>query len=243
MKTPLFFIATMLTLVVSCSKYEELQNNRIEPHDLLSDDKYRLLVVEIQYIDGYGPDTEASEKLRQLLTKHLNKPGGIVLQFRAIEGPSKSVYDISDIQAIEKDKRTHYVDGNTVSAYFLFLNGSYAGDSPDRKVLGVAYGSTSMAVFGKTIEEFSGGIGQPSTSKLQTTVMQHEFGHILGLVNTGSRMVHPHEDGSHPHHCDNNSCLMNATAETSAVANLLFSGDVPTLDQNCINDLIANGGK
>ena len=44
-----------------------------------------------------------------------------------------------------------------------------------------------MVIFGKTIHDNSGALGQTSRTKLESTVLDHEFGHILGLVDIGSR--------------------------------------------------------
>lgn len=243
MKTKLFITAALAISLSACSKFDEIRDNRVTPRDFLSDKKYESLVIEIQFVDGYKPSTEAVDNLKKLLEDHLHKPAGIAVQYRVIPSPQRSFYDVADLEKIEKQNRTQLVHGSTVAAYFLFLDGAYAHDAGNSKVLGLAYGSTSMAIFGKTIDEFSGDLGQPAESKLVSTVMQHEFCHILGLVNSGSNMVDAHEDADHIHHCNNTTCLMHFAVETSSVANVLTGGEVPQLDQNCIKDLIANGGR
>jgi predicted Zn-dependent protease len=103
-----------------------------------------------------------------------------------------------------------------------------------------------MVIFEKTIQDLSGNtLSQPSREKLETVVMNHELGHILGLVNIGTNMVTPHQDpdASHGRHCENTSCLMYWGVETGNVAQNLLGTGMPQLDQNCLNDLKANGGK
>ena len=101
-----------------------------------------------------------------------------------------------------------------------------------------------MAIFEKSIKDLTGGFGEPDTDKLETVVVNHEFGHILGLVNVGSAMQVNHQDVEHGKHCDNEDCLMNWTAETGdAISNFLGTSGLPELDANCINDLKANGGR
>lgn len=73
--------------------------------------------------------------------------------------------------------------------------------------------------------------------------MNHEFGHLFGLVNIGTDMVENHEDTEHSKHCDKNNCLMYYASETTEIASFLIGNDIPELDENCKNDLIANGGK
>jgi hypothetical protein len=87
------------------------------------------------------------------------------------------------------------------------------------------------------------GLAQPSRFTLEATVTEHEFGHLLGLVDYGTPMAAAHEDSGHAHHCDNQACLMYYGAETIDIAGSLTGGEVPAPDEHCIADLKANGGK
>ncbi len=52
-----------------------------------------------------------------------------------------------------------------------------------------------------------------------------------------------HQDEPNGRHCDNSNCLMFSNINSSdAVANI-FGNGIPFLDNNCVNDLRANGGK
>jgi hypothetical protein len=44
-------------------------------------------------------------------------------------------------------------------------------------------------------------------------------------------------------HCSNQDCLMYYAAETTDILGFLVTGNIPTLDANCISDIKANGGK
>ena len=127
--------------------------------------------------------------------------------------------------------------------YFFFADADYAGNSGDAKVLGVAYGSSSMAIFEKIVQDYSGGLTQPAVTTLESTVIHHEFAHILGLVNNGTAMQAAHQDEAHGRHCNNKGCLMYYAAETTDIVGLLTGGNVPQLDASCIADLQANGGR
>lgn len=100
-----------------------------------------------------------------------------------------------------------------------------------------------MVVFGKKIHDNSGGLGQASRTKLEATVLEHELGHLLGLVDIGSPMQTNHKDASHGNHCNNTNCLMYYAAETTDILGYLLTGNIPSFDANCIADMKANGGK
>ena len=100
-----------------------------------------------------------------------------------------------------------------------------------------------MSLLGKTIHDNSGGIGQASRTKLESTVLEHEFAHILGLVDAGSNMQTIHKDGTHGSHCNNSDCLMYYTSETTDILGFLITGNIPVLDASCKADITANGGK
>ena len=208
-------------------------------NDLLSAATYNSVKIEIQYMPGFQPDAAAINNLTSFLNSLMNKPGGISIVQTAIAAGGKTVYSLNDIATIEKNNRTAYTSGSQLGVYFLFTDGSY----DDANVLGLAFRNTSMSLLGKTIHDNSGGIGQASRTKLESTVLEHEFGHILGLVNIGSPMQTNHIDGAHGNHCNNSNCLMYYASETTDILGFLITGSIPVLDANCKADLTANGGK
>jgi hypothetical protein len=205
-------------------------------HDLLSADKYTSLSIQIQYMPGYQLDTAAITKVTNYLTAICNKPGGINITQTQIAG-SGDTLNPAKVEAIEKTNRTAYNSGSTLALYFLVSDGYDTSVS----TLGFAYRSTSICLFGKDIFDHSGGYGQMSRVNLETSVLEHELGHILGLVNLGSPMQAAHQDVAHGNHCSNTKCLMYYAIELHV--GLGLSSTVPPLDSNCRNDLNANGGK
>lgn len=247
----LLIILFLASAFVSCkkdSKYKIKKNHKKEvgysSNDLLSNNDYKKLTIEVQYMAGYKPTPTTLSNLTSFLNSRLNKSDGIYIVEKEIPAQNKSSYSLDDIKDIESENRSEFTNKKEIATYFLFLDGEYSGNSGNGKVLGIAYYNTSMVIFEKTIQDLSGGFTQPNQTKLETTVVNHEFGHILGLVNTGAPMQHNHQDVANGSHCDNDNCLMNWVAETGGiVGNLIGSSPIPQLDQNCINDLKANGGK
>lgn len=210
-------------------------------NDLLSSANYSSLQVEIQYAAGYAPPQGSVNYLRSFLNERLNKPGGITVTTTQIDAPGQSAYTLSELRGIEDESRTQFTSGNTLAVYFFFADGNYSENS---NVLGIAHRNTSMVLFQKRIEEISGGVGQVSTQLLTSTVLAHEFAHILGLVNIGTEMQTDHQDDANGAHCNNEECLMYYAVENAGNIDDLFGmSSPPDLDANCLADLAANGGK
>lgn len=207
--------------------------------DLLSAANYTSAKIEIQYMPGFQPDAAAVNNLTSFINSLINKPGSVTVVQTQIAASGKASLTLAEIGQIEKDNRTAYTSGSQLGIYFLYTDGIYE----QANVLGVAYRNTSMSILGKTIHDNSGALGQTSRTKLESTVLEHEFGHILGLVNLGSAMQTNHQDGAHGSHCNNTNCLMYYQSETTDVLGFLLTGSIPTLDANCKADLTANGGK
>jgi hypothetical protein len=221
----------------------ELNNKSVgaSANDLLSLSNYTSLEVELVYAAGHQPPAASVDYLRSFLANRVNKPAGITFFQREIAAPGKSAYSLQELVDIESSNRTLFTDGATIKVYFFFADGGYA---PNNNVLGIAYKNTSMVLFQSRIEELSGGIGQASTSLLTSSVLGHEFGHILGLVNTGSTPQSAHQDTANGKHCDVTDCLMYYAVESTAGLNdLLGLSSPPPLDAQCLADLQANGGK
>jgi predicted Zn-dependent protease len=257
LKSLLLYLLLPATLLVSCSKDKDdpenfnknhslnMQSVGASAHDLLSADKYKKVVLEIQYVQGFEPQSATVNNLKSFMEQRLNKPEGITVKLTPLPASDfgKASYSAEDIYAIEQKYRQEYTTTDAQAIYFFFADSRFSGDNGNSKVLGVAYQNTSMALFEKTIQDLSGGLTQPERSKLESVVMQHELGHILGLVNVGTDMITNHQDAPHDHHCTNTNCLMYWAVETSDVVANLLGGKTPVLDQNCINDLRGNGGK
>lgn len=240
-----------LLLLSSCQKNSSnfQHNNSTYRHDLdvgasardlLSDNLYNSLQIEVQYIDNPAPSQPALALLQAMLTARINKPGGITIQTKKIK-PSSDLFTLDGIKGIEEKNRTVFTIGRNLGVYVLLLNGYYLSDSA---VMGSAYRNTSVVLFGQAVLDHSSNNTEVQ-KVLQATTMEHLFGHLMGLVDEGAPMRVNHRDALHGYHCNNERCLMyyGAIDANFAVTQWASVDSIPGLDSNCINDLRAIGGK
>lgn len=252
-----FYVLFALFVLVSCSKDDD--SNELQPptaanrlstgdsaREFLTEEHFSAIVMEVVYVDGQPPEDAALENLKQFINQRCYKSSGVELIKRSIPNPGKEFYTIAQVDSLEKQLRSQYNSGNRLALFVLYLNGSYTSEAqstedPDEGVvLGVAYRNTSFVVFKERINEIS------TTKRLQleSTVLQHEFSHLLGLVNVGTEMQTDHIDPEHGHHCVEENCLMNYRVESGlSFQNGILENQIPQLDAQCLADLQANGGK
>ena len=241
-KLYLLLIIFGLLSIEACKKDEEVdpyQENYIGPgssaEEYLRDDVYTSLVIDIVYEIGVQPDQRAIDELESFLDTYLNKPKGITIIQREIEDQNENTLNTKEITEIEQIHRSRLNSKDTLATFIYFANSKFSQNST---TLGVAYASTSIVIFQKTIQE-NAGSNVEVIRRLEESILKHEFGHLLGLVNVGTPPVNPHEDSGNPNHCDSRDCLMYYATQTAATANNISQ----ILDDNCIADLKANGGK
>ncbi len=213
-------------------------------NDLLSANSFKKLIVEMAYIEGFEPTTTAINNFKSFIENRINKPEGVTFITKEIPTTGKIEYTLDEVVDLEKEYRTQYNSGATIAVWVLFIDGKSSNDTSSGSILGSAYWNTSFVIYEETIHGLSDGTFEPDRSLLESSVIHHEFGHILGLTNLGSDLQSDHEDEEHPKHCIEEDCLMYWAAETSqGIGNMLSGGSVPTLDAQCLADLKANGGK
>lgn len=210
----------------------------------LSDRRFTVLRLEVDYMEGYEPTSEALDNLRTTLDTYLNKSSIQIPTPTQIPAENGGPYSSDQIRGLEDEHRDHYTraESDTIHAHFLILDGKYE----DENVVGIAYYNTSMAFFGKTIDEITGGQTQPSKPpqrKVEATVFRHEFGHNLGLVNNGIPPQQSHHDAEHGAHCTNDQCVMYYTIETTDFFANVFDGTIPAFEQFCTEDMAAQDGE
>lgn len=203
----------------------------------LSDANFGVLAIEVDYMTGYRPTTEALDDLRAELVQHLDKTSITVASMSEIPADGQETYADDEIRALEEQHRDRYTETekDTLWAYVLVVDGKFSTEN----VVGIAFYNTSHAFFGQTIDEISGGVTQPSQKNVEATVLRHEFGHNLGLVNNGTSMQDDHQDDPNGPHCTNDQCVMYYAIETTDFFGNAFDGTVPGFEQFCTEDMDA----
>ena len=257
MKKIIAVLTIGLFLIVSCSREDDSIDNGyvVNPitnkqatgsssNDLLSDKKFTSMVIELVYVTGFEPSATAVNNMVSFLQARTYKSGGITVQKRAIPSPGKATFTVQEIAAIETANRTKFNTANQIAVWIFFVDGKSVTDTSTSVVLGTAYWNTSLVIYEQTVHGLSDSPFEPNRSLLETTVINHEFGHILGLTNLGTTLQSNHEDADHAKHCNVSTCLMYWSSETGqGISNMVSGGRAPQLDAQCIADLRANGGK
>lgn len=252
-----FILVIVVSIFVSsCSKDDgsngtddnsvvaNLQPTGSSSNDLLSDNQYKSMLIEMVYVEGFEPTQSSINNVVNFVESRTFKPNGITVELRSIASPQSVSYSIADARDVEESNRNNYNTSDQIAVWVFFANFQSESDTNESVVLGTAYRNTSMIIFESTLQGLSNQPGGPSRTVLETTVLNHEFGHIMGLTNLGAPLQSPHEDAENPKHCDVPSCLMYFAAETGAgIMGMVTGGTVPQLDPQCIADLQANGGK
>lgn len=212
-------------------------------YDFLQGGQYDRVVVEVNYVAGREPDDGALEALANNLETLCDKPGGVqVIVDDEIPDQGAPAWSLDAAEALEVAWRNRYRSAaeGTAILYYLYLDGHSVDDGDDAFILGYAYHGSSLVLFKDRIDEAAGTLGL--LGSVEDTVVVHELGHVLGLVDNGIPMVTDHRDDAHGRHDTNDSCVMYWAAETDAVTELLGSG-TPEFDDACRADMAAAGGR
>lgn len=251
MKRRLVCIVILLITLIGCTKSiateegettdQNFHHQRVgtSARDLLTDEQFTSLRIEVHYMKGYEPDKKALRLLRDFLYERVHKPGGIHINTKEIKPADNKQLTMKEIIAIEQAERMAFATGKELTVYILYTNGYYI----EEHMLGYAYLNTSIVLFGKNLEDNSNKFRKLNRSDLEARVLQHELCHLLGLVNVGSALQSDHKDNDHGKHCLNKQCLMYYLTDTKESPGILLRKGIPKLDENCLQDLKAKGGR
>ena len=213
-------------------------------NDLLSDDAFTTLNIEVIVDEDVQTSASALNDLRQFIEERTFKTTVNITQ-RTIPSPGLQPYSTEEVRTVEDDNRTVFNNGSAIAVSILYLGGESENDEGNNVTLGTAYRNTSVVLYKGTINRVGAQAGTPSSTIIESATLQHEFGHLFGLVNLGTPLQSNHEstndDGAGNRHCNVDGCLMIASVEFAM--GMLGMSQVPEMDALCIQDLQANGGR
>lgn len=219
--------------------------------DLLTNTDFDNIRIQIAYVEGFRPTDEALANLRNFLLQRTFKDN-VSFEFLALPSPDEESLTLQEIAVLENENRTLYNDGRTLAVYIYFADAPADGDDLDGGTftLGAVYRNTSMVIHERTLRSISARSLLISTADVETATLNHEFGHLFGLVALSTPEVNPHEDPEAANHCNIDGCLMQAKLEFGASAKEVLesraakgAAAVPVLDAECLRDLQAMGGR
>ena len=248
------YLVILAILAAGCSTdsaedpYLNLSANRkstgASATDLLTDKAFDRIVFDFVYVEGHSPGVNSINNLISFAEDRCYKPDGVTYTLTEIPETGKTSYTTEDILDMEEAYRTGYNKGNDLAVFVLVLDGGSAKNEGNAVIMGTAYRNTSFVIYEETIQSYSSSFLSDDKTVLESTVLNHEFSHLLGLVNLGTSLVSDHEDPDHAHHCKEAECLMNYQTDAGIdMTRVRFGGGVPGLDAQCLADLRALGGK
>jgi|GEM_PF-3380628 len=222
---------------------------------LFEQEKINSLTLEIQPMGAAQLSQEAYNHVKDFLVRELAwEPGQVSITVN----PSISNYEdpysepgrlsLRWAREVEKRIRKRRPTGKQ-GALFLLISDARSVDQTDTaRPFGLAHRATSLILYHPAIADASGGEGQPLRWRLEAAVVEHELGHLLGLVNTGGRKPRTtditkeemstsealHEAADSPTHCAHQKCLMHAsTLGALSLATEKTADQMPELCEKC----------
>ena len=177
-------------------------------------------------MSGRKPGTGALAHLESILKRELAKPGGVDVRLGAEMATSRTSWTVDDLVAAEKQFRAEHSGGSRVTMWIGYVGGEFA-EGPS--ALGAAFAASAAAVFRDRITQATSAV--LLASEIERSVLVHEAGHLLGLVNIGYTSRFDHEDAQHPNHSNNPDSVMYWAVEDVSVKNLLGGGPPSDFDQ------------
>lgn len=212
-----------------------------EPTKILRDTACTQWIIEIDHVSGNAPDAQAMQLLKERMSSLVNKDS-ITITVDQTNLQGQDSWTETELRNLESQTRDHQTGGSTVTTHVLYVDGELSGRP---SVVGFAHGSRYVVIFKEIIEDSTDDIlVRTTTSQFEQSVLVHEFGHVLGLVNNGIDMVNDHEDDDHPGHSDNQDSVMWWQIERTSALDVFGDGATPTrFDADDKRDICNAGGK
>jgi hypothetical protein len=245
----LALLAAVLSSAAGCASSGTIQNRPTNsgidsPHAFLWHYPYSKLVVDIQYAEDLTPTKAALESLHSALA-NVTKKQVSVLRVASLPpgvGSADKAWTPADLASLARSTRPAGFDfdalgtGDTAVFDVYYLDGHYTaadGRHSGVEILGRAF------IFPKTDDKR----WTDWPLQFETSVLVHEAGHALGLVNCGIPMLTAREDANYPCHSTNAGSVMGPGYEQISLPleiNVTKPGPPPTyFDDYDLADLSA----
>lgn len=224
------------------------------PLAYLRPDPYARLVLEIDFAGGLEPYPPTLAQIGPVLDQLVDKPGGVevVMDDVLIPVGSDHAWTAAERVALGEARFDLELPVDTIAIHVMMVDGYPIEDDASSTVtLGHAWGNRHVMVYKETIAAgcegaVVGELTQLLCERTELLLLQHELGHVLGLVDFGIPMQKDHRDPDLEHgpHDVDPECLMHWRFETldllDSVLDELVTGAPPIqLGPACLQDLAA----
>jgi len=249
-KFKFFLTLGLLFILAGCSKNNTDDNpqNEIDKsgnlldtgasaNDLLANDNFTKLKIEIAFVTGFRPTPQAINDFVSYIKLHTFK-ADVELIYKELASPDEDSLTLQEIADLESENRTVYNDGQTLGMYIYFADAPSNEDDQNAGLvtLGAVYRNTSMVIHERTVQLLSNTSSFITIADIESATINHEFGHLMGLVNIGTPAIGLHEDSESPNHCNVPGCLMRAELQftgTNRFSSILSKHHHDELKSSC----------
>lgn len=197
-----------------------MDEGSIDVEETFSSPTVDTIAFEVDYMNGQEPEVGLALDGNPVWNFFENNVSALFNATKTIETPKtlsqmeeipaqNQNYSSSDILAISDQHRGTNLTSNKLGIYIVYVDGYFLiNGEENRNVLGVSIGNTGVvAIFKPVIDANTFGTSNTKAFTEQT-VLIHEAGHALGLVNNGLPLQSDHHDQEHGAHCTNKDCVM-----------------------------------
>ena len=191
-------------------------------------DVFRKLVIEVDVARGFAPEPGVMDDVVAGFRSLLDKPDGIEVVIDETLEPrgASHAWTFEEEQALGDEHMSLALEPGVDRIHVLWVDGHDARDGSESAVLGLAWDHRHVVMYKQTLaagcQSVLAALSDDLCRAAEVTVLSHELGHVIGLVDNGLPMVTPHEDPEHEHHSADPESLMYWQHERDGVFDVLL---------------------